>query len=197
MGRRKSDHPAADGTAVPTAANTNGVLFWPVVVLVVVADLVTKALAAYVLAPAGFPHELAGQWVRLTLVYNPGAAFGLHLGPWSRGIFLLLTGVVLRAVWRLYRATPDRDNRRVFALALLAAGAVGNALTRLLSDDGVIDFVDLGVRTHRWPTFNLADVAVTAGAVLLCRVLWGADARAGASQASPDLSLGPSTAELA
>ena len=187
MGRRTSDP-----TSAGAAANTNGVLFWPVVVLVVVADLVTKALAAYALAPAGFPHAVAGQWLRLTLVYNPGAAFGLHLGPWSRGIFLVLTAVVLRAVWRLYRATPDRDNRRVFALALLASGAVGNALTRLLSDDGVIDFLDVGFRAHRWPTFNLADVAVTAGALLLCRALWGAEAGAPA-----DLPLGSSRPELA
>lgn len=158
-------------------ANTNGVLFWPVVVLVVGADLLTKALAAYALAPAGFPHEVAGRWLRLTLVYNPGAAFGLHVGPWSRGVFVALAAVVLRAVWRLYRATPDRANARVFALALLAAGAVGNALTRLLSEDGVIDFLDLGAGTHRLPTFNLADVAVAAGTALLCRGLWRATAR--------------------
>lgn len=163
---------AADPDAPDAPANTNGVLFWPVVVLVVGADLVTKAVAAYALAPAGFPHELAGAWLRLTLVYNQGAAFGLHLGPWSRGIFVALSAVVLRGVWRLYRATPDRANARVFALALLAAGAVGNALTRVLSEDGVVDFLDIGAGAHRVPTFNLADVAVAAGVALLCRVLW-------------------------
>lgn len=191
MGRR-----TADPASVPTA-NTNGVLFWPVVVFVVAADLLTKAVAAYALAPAGFPHALAGDWLRLTLVYNPGAAFGLHLGPWSRGIFLVLTVVVLRSIWRLYRATPDRANRRVAALALLAGGAIGNALTRLLSPDGVVDFLDLGFRTHRWPTFNLADVAVTIGAVMLFRVLWGADARRSANGTATDLPLGGSSPELA
>ncbi|HEY0778314.1 MAG TPA: signal peptidase II [Gemmatirosa sp.] len=169
-------------------------LFWPVVVVVVLADLFTKAVAAYALTPAGFPHAVAGQWLRLTLVYNPGAAFGLHLGPWSRAIFLVLTLVVLRAVWRLYRATPDRANGRVLALALLAAGAVGNALTRLLSDDGVVDFLDIGVGRYRWPTFNLADVAVTVGALMLCRVLWGAESR---RDAADDLPLGTTRAGLA
>ena len=173
MARRAADHAAPDA-----AANTNGVLFWPVVVLVVGADLVTKTIAAYALAPAGFPHDLAGGWFRLTLGYNPGAAFGLRLGSWSRGIFLVLAAGVLRGVWRLYRATPDRANARVFALALLAAGAAGNALTRLLSEDGVIDFLDLGAGSHRLPTFNLADVAVTAGAARLCRSLWRAAASA-------------------
>lgn len=193
MERRTSEPaPASDD-----AANTNGVLFWPVVTLVVLADLITKAIGAYALAPAGFPHALAGNWLRLTLIYNQGAAFGLHLGPWSRGIFLALTLVVLRVIWRLYRMTADRDNRRVFALALLAAGAIGNALTRLISDDGVVDFLDIGVGAHRWPTFNLADVAVTAGALLLFRILWRADdSRAPATRTS-DGALHTTPAELA
>ncbi len=188
MARRKSEIASVD------PANTNGVLFWPVVVFVLLGDLVTKGIAAYALAPAGFPHDVAGGWLRLTLIYNPGAAFGLHLGPWSRGIFLVLTAVVLRAVWRMYRATADRDNARVFALALLTAGAAGNALTRVLSDDGVIDFIDVGVGTHRWPTFNLADVAVTVGAALLFRMLWRAD---DVSASTSDLTLGRAPAELA
>ncbi len=177
MARRAADLPAGPASARADAANTNGVVFWPVVVLVVLVDLLTKAIAAYALSPAGFPHAVAGEWLRLTLVYNPGAAFGLHLGPWSRAIFLVLTVVVLRVVWRLYRATPDRANSRVVALALLAAGALGNALTRVISEDGVVDFLDVGVGQHRWPTFNVADVAVTLGVVMLCRVLWGADDR--------------------
>ena len=192
MGRRTADAPR-----VAAATNTNGVLFWPVVVCVVFADLATKAVAAYALEPAGFPHVLVGSWLRLTLVYNPGAAFGLHLGPWSRGIFLVLTAVVVRGVWQLYRATPDRANGRVFALALLTAGAIGNALTRILSADGVIDFVDLGVGAHRWPTFNLADVAVTVGAVLLCRVLWGGAGRSAPAGTAADLPLGTSPSGLA
>ena len=177
------------------AANTNGVLFWPVVVVVVVADLLTKAVAAYALTPAGFPHAVAGEWLRLTLVYNQGAAFGLHLGPWSRGIFLILTAVVLRIIAGLYRATPDRANRRVLALALLAAGATGNAITRVLSDDGVVDFLDIGLGRHRWPTFNLADVAVTVGAVILFRVLWGAESPRDA--VASEISLGNTPAGVA
>ena len=51
---------------------------------IVVADHATKWLAVERLTPAYVPHPVFGEWVRLTLVYNPGAAFGLHLGPWSR-----------------------------------------------------------------------------------------------------------------
>jgi signal peptidase II len=111
--------------AAPPAVNTNGVVFWPVAVVVLVADLLTKALAEAALGPAGFPHRLFGDAVRLNLVYNPGAAFGLTLGPYSRAIFLALTAVILRVLWSLYKTTPDRHDRRVFALALLVGGAGG------------------------------------------------------------------------
>jgi len=164
------------GTAAPehsgAAVNTNGVVFWPVATFVLLADVVTKALAAYGLEPRGWPHPLIGDTVRLTLVYNPGAAFGLHLGAWSRWIFLAITVVVLRVLWGLYRETRDRDNLRTFALALVIAGAVGNALDRLRSAEGVVDFIDVGMGAWRWPTFNVADIGVTCGAALLAWVLW-------------------------
>jgi len=158
--------------AAPPAVNTNGVVFWPVAVVVLVADLLTKALAEAALGPAGFPHRLFGDAVRLNLVYNPGAAFGLTLGPYSRAIFLALTAVILRVLWSLYKTTPDRHDRRVFALALLVGGAVGNAVDRVRSPMGVVDFLDIGFGPHRWPTFNIADVAVTTGAALLFAVFW-------------------------
>jgi signal peptidase II len=152
----------------------------------VLSDVVTKAMAVYALHPPGMPYSVFGDTVRLTLVYNPGAAFGLHLGPYSRWIFLVLTVGVLSILWRLYRQTRDRDNVRTFALALVSGGAVGNALDRVRSADGVVDFLDLGTSAVRWPTFNLADVAVSVGAFLLAWVLWGDDvpetAPQGASQ---------------
>ena len=153
-------------------ANTNGVVFWPVAVAVGLVDLATKAFAEAALGAPGFPHRVLGDVVRLTLLYNPGAAFNLYLGPYSRVIFLALTAVVLRALWTLYRRTPDRDNRRVLALALLCGGAVGNAIDRVRSAQGVVDWLDVGIGAHRWPTFNVADVAVTVGAALLFVLLW-------------------------
>jgi signal peptidase II len=162
---------AAPGSTYP--GTTNGVVFWPVAAFVVLADVVTKAMAVLTLHPVGLPHEVFGERVRLTLVYNPGAAFGLHLGPHSRWIFLALTGVVLAVLWRLYRETRDRDNVRTASLALVCGGAVGNAIDRVRSADGVVDFIDLGAGAVRWPTFNLADIAVSVGAFLLAWVLWG------------------------
>lgn len=152
-------------------------IFWPVVVTVVVLDLITKGLAVALLAPSGVPHPVVGNGLRFALVYNPGAAFGLYLGQNSRWIFMALTFGALFALWRLYRNTASTDIPRVVALTLVTAGAIGNLIDRIRSDLGVVDFIDVGMGDHRWPTFNVADMAVSVGAVLLAWVLWGEDRR--------------------
>jgi signal peptidase II len=150
-------------------------LFWPVIAVVMMLDVVTKAIAVRALVPQRVPHAVLGEAIRLTLVYNPGAAFGLNLGSQSRWIFTVLTLVALGVLWRLYRATRPGDVTRVLALALVCAGALGNLFDRLRSDLGVVDFLDVGVGATRWPTFNVADMAVSAGAILLAWVLWQED----------------------
>jgi signal peptidase II len=165
-------------------SRSNGLLFWPVLAGVALLDVATKAIAVRELIPQRVPHDLIGSVVRFTLVYNPGAAFGLHVGPQSRWIFTALTIVALVILGRLYVATTRGDMPRVLALALVCAGAVGNLFDRLRSDLGVVDFIDVGLGDSRWPTFNVADMAVSAGAVLLAWVLWQED-RALASRGVP------------
>ena len=58
------------------------------------------------------------------------------------------------------------------SLALVCGGALGNLIDRLRSSLGVVDFLDVGVGDARWPTFNVADMAVSVGAFLLAIVLW-------------------------
>jgi signal peptidase II len=152
---------------------SNPPLFWTVIGVIVVADVITKALAVYSLFPQRMPHELLGAAVRLTLVYNPGAAFGLHLGAYSRWIFMALTAGALIILGRLYRATRDGDLLRTLAIALVCGGALGNLIDRVRSAAGVVDFIDVGIGDMRWPTFNVADMAVSIGAFLLAWVLWG------------------------
>jgi signal peptidase II len=170
-----------------------GRLFWPVIVVVVVSDLITKWIAVRDLYPRGVPREVFGDAVRLTLVYNRGAAFGLHLGQYSRWIFLGLTIGALAILWQLYRTTPARDIVRTLAIALVSGGAVGNLIDRIRGPQGVVDFLDLGWGDLRWPTFNVADMAVSTGAILLAWVLWGEDrARATAAATSPEQAAGAS-----
>lgn len=149
--------------------------FWPVIVTVVLSDIVTKWIAVRDLWPRGIPREVFGEVVRLTLVFNRGAAFGLHLGQYSRWIFLALTIAALFILAQLYRATPARDIARTLAIALVSGGAIGNLIDRIRGPQGVVDFIDIGIGDMRWPTFNVADMAVSTGAVLLAWVLWGED----------------------
>ncbi len=170
-------------------------LFWGVTAAVLLVDAFTKIIAVDRLVPAYLPRPVLGDGVRLTLVYNPGAAFGLHVGPQSRWIFVGLTLVALLVLGRLYLDTPLAHRARTIALALVTGGALGNLLDRLKSGRGVVDFIDLGVGAWRWPTFNIADIAVTSGAVLLGWVLWSAESSAEgrpAASASPDTAAGES-----
>jgi signal peptidase II len=152
-------------------------LFWPLALALVLTDCTTKRLAVEHLTPPHVPHDVVGDWVRLTLAYNPGAAFSLHLGQYSRWIFTALTLGILALLWQLYRQAPARDATRVVALALVCGGAVGNLIDRLRSPRGVVDFIDLGVGATRFWTFNVADVGVSVGAALLAAVLWREEER--------------------
>jgi signal peptidase II len=165
-------------------SSSNARVFWGIGTTVVLADAFTKMLAVDRLVPSLLPRAVLGDAVRLTLVYNPGAAFGLHLGPYSRWIFTLLTLGALLLLWRLYQGTHRADRLRTLALSLVCGGAVGNLLDRLKSARGVVDFIDVGVGVHRWPTFNVADMAVSCGALLLAFVLWREDAEAAARATS-------------
>ncbi len=197
MERRAPDaEPGAEPVLPPAPVATlpNGFLFWPVAIVVVLVDVVTKAIAASALVPPLIPHQVFGDVARLTLVYNRGAAFGIHVGTYSRPIFAVLTIGALAILWRLYRATAPADWRRVLALALVSAGAVGNLIDRLRSARGVVDFIDIGTTAWRWPTFNVADIAVTTGAVLLAIVLWHEDRLAALDAALTEPSASPSAA---
>jgi signal peptidase II len=164
---------------------SNSGLFWPVLVLVTTIDFCTKALAVSRLIPQRLPHDVFGGWLRFTLVYNPGAAFGLNVGQYSRWIFMALTFIALVILGWLYAATRPGDVLRTVSLALVCGGALGNLIDRVRWSDGVVDFVDIGFGDARWPTFNLADMAVSIGAFMLAWVLWGEDAEPEAALAAP------------
>ncbi len=116
--------------------------------------------------------DVVGNYVRLTYIHNPGAAFGIEVGPHSRYIFLFLSMLALFALLAMYWVTPAKDRVRLAAIALICGGALGNLLDRVRSSQGVVDFLDVGVNDLRWPVFNIADIAVTSGAIFLALSLW-------------------------
>lgn len=172
------------GTTATQAGLASPRLFAVIAAAVVAVDQVTKLIAVDFLGAAYVPHPVLGNWLRLTLVYNPGAAFGIHAGQYSRWIFTALTIGALWLLWRLYRETTAADTRRVVAISLVIGGALGNLIDRLRSARGVTDFIDVGIGSSRWPTFNVADMAVSCGAILLAWVLWREDAARAAQKAA-------------
>ncbi|OPL18278.1 MAG: hypothetical protein AVO35_05365 [Candidatus Aegiribacteria sp. MLS_C] len=110
------------------------------------------------------PVEVIGNLLRLTLVWNSGAAFSL---PWGGPVFLaVITGaaavLVSILIWRL----RDRSPGFVIGLGAILGGALGNLLDRFMYGR-VVDFIDIGLGGSRWPTFNVADVAITMGGLVL------------------------------
>ena len=153
-------------------------VFWRTMIVVALLDIATKEWAQHQLVLEHMPRALVGDVFRLTLVYNPGAAFGLNVGEHSRWVFMALTIAAIFVLAQLYRSTRPNDNTRVFALGLVMGGAIGNLINRIWSARGVVDFLDIGIAVHRWPTFNLADIGVSVGAALLAWSLWREDAAA-------------------
>lgn len=134
-------------------------------------DALTKGIVQGTMEP-GQSMPIFGDVLRLTYVFNPGAAFGLSVGPSSRWI---LSGLAVLAVvvliWAI-RRTPSEARGRLAAMGLVLGGALGNLVDRIRHQHGVVDFLDLGMGGFRWPVFNVADIGITTGALLLVVLLW-------------------------
>ena len=136
------------------------------VVLVVVLDQVTKALVVEHLADE--PLSIIGDSVEFRLSRNPGGAFSILTG--FTPLLAVLAAIVAVVLVRV--AQRAKDPVMVVALSLILGGALGNLLDRVFRAPGflrgeVVDFVRVG----SFPSFNIADSAITIGAVLL--LIWG------------------------
>jgi signal peptidase II len=139
-----------------------------VAAIVVVLDLVTKAIALAELPP-GVSVSLIEGFLALTLVMNPGLAFGLlgGLPPGARWIVAGLSLVALVVLARVaLRMLPDGGWIAGVGLGLIFGGATGNLIDRARFG-AVVDFVDVHFRGYHWPAFNVADSAITVGVALL------------------------------
>jgi signal peptidase II len=158
--------------------------FWPLAIALLVADCATKRVVENNLV-VGEPRPVVGDVVRLTLSYNNAAAMGISLGGNSRVLLASLSFLALAILGVLYHRTRSSDRLRTIAVALVIGGAVGNLVDRLRSATGVVDFIDVGVAHMRFWTFNLADVGITVGALLLLIAMgrWGRRSPKGLSSA--------------
>jgi len=132
---------------------------------VLVLDQVTK-IAAQIYLPIASPVVI-NSYLNWFLIFNPGAAFSFlsQAGGWQRWFFTIL-GIAASVVilWFLRRNTADQ--KLSWALSLILGGEIGNVLDRIFYG-AVVDFIDVHYETWHWPAFNVADSAISVGAVLI------------------------------
>jgi signal peptidase II len=150
------------------------IVFFTIAIVVIVVDQLSKAWidANFVLAspypiPGGSqPTPIIGDFVRIAKSYNSGGIFGLF---GNSALILALASTLVIGMIVVYQW---REGMRpggwllTVALGLLLGGAVGNFLDRIRHEH-VIDFVDMGIGTWRWYTFNVADAAISVALLLL------------------------------
>ena len=135
--------------------------------IVVLVDQITKLLAVEHLLGRP-PVVVVPGFFDFSLVYNTGAAFGLlnKAEGWQNVFFIgVATLVSIFLVFSLYRMKRS-DIQIAMAFALILGGAIGNVIDRI-QQGYVVDFIHWFYQDWHWPTFNIADSAITVGAVLL------------------------------
>ena len=138
---------------------------WMWAPLVFILDFVSKRAVLANEAVLRSKVEVIGDFVRFIYVRNPGSAMGLF--PVGR---MVLVGISLAAsifLIYLYRTTDSGLKIRKGAMAAILGGALGNLVDRVFYNGHVVDFIDVGIGTHRFYTFNVADMGVTVGGTVL------------------------------
>ena len=112
----------------------------------------------------GFPRDVLGDFLRFTRTSNTGAAFGLFRG--RSLLFILISAAASVAIVFFSREIAKLRRFEQVAFGLVLGGALGNLIDRVRTG-AVVDFIDIGFGSLRWPAFNVADSAITIGVVLL------------------------------
>ena len=138
-------------------------LYFTVAALVVICDQASKRIIWEIYQYNGGTDVLDGVF-RITLSKNTGAVMGILSG--SQPLLIVITIVSIGAlVYFAYRMRYAPAVKRV-CLGLILGGAFGNLIDSLATGE-VLDFIDMGIGRYRWPTYNVADIAVTVGAAVL------------------------------
>jgi signal peptidase II len=153
----------------------NALIWLALSALVIALDQLTKYFAVELLEPYKAQAVIPGV-LNWTLAYNAGAAFSfLHdAGGWQRWLFTVLA-IAVSAVLVIWLRRTDRGEwRTALPLALVIGGALGNLIDRARFGQ-VTDFIEVYYQQWSWPAFNVADSAISVGAVLL--ILFGLGGR--------------------
>ena len=134
--------------------------------LLIIFDQSTKIYVAKVMLNNRFENIGIFPFLNITFVRNTGISFGLFsngglLNRYFFTIFALIVGLALLII-----AFLNNDRIARFSLLFISAGAIGNAIDRIYFG-GVIDFIDFFLYNLHWPAFNLADIFITFGVILL------------------------------
>lgn len=159
----------------PSAARW--LLFGSIAVLVIIADQLTKSwIVGSVAKGSGFP--VVGDWLNFVYGENSGILFGMV--PQSAYAFALVSLIVIVLIV-VYHRLAGRGIVMTIATALLLGGAIGNLVDRLLYG-AVVDWIDMGIGTWRFWTYNIADAAITTSILLILLTAffpvigeWGSD----------------------
>jgi signal peptidase II len=151
----------------------NRKLIYPVIILALLGiDQLTKALVARSI-PFQSSKSIIPGFFNLTHIRNRGAIFGFFSHSESRILFVFLTLVSLVALGLViyyFFKTPSSQRFMKLSLSVILAGALGNLIDRIIRGY-VIDFLDFHIKNWHWPSFNVADACITAGAFLLIFIL--------------------------
>jgi len=159
------DPPTVDTTPATAAATRRGahwIVFLGLAALVLVLDQLAKAWLVANISP-GEVVSVVGDWIRLVFSQNSGALFGMFRD--NAALFGLASIAVIGLIV-VYHGKVGRSLYMSIALGLLLGGALGNVTDRLRLGY-VVDFVDIGIGSFRWFTFNVADAAISCSIVML------------------------------
>ena len=141
----------------------------------VIFDQVSKAVLVKVVEPLASVEVVPG-FFSIVNVSNQGAAFGILKGHGSLVLILIAIAALILMAYLLYIST---DLVTVFALSLIAGGALGNLIDRIRIAE-VVDFLDFYIGQYHWPAFNVADIAITCGVIVyLVAIYRGSEKTAG------------------
>ena len=153
-------------------------LFAALAIVVIVADQVTKAWIVDHVEP-GHGFLVLGEWLAFVHGRNSGILFGMV--PQSAGAFAIVSLVVIVLIV-VYHAKAGRGIVMTLATSLLLGGAIGNLLDRLRFGS-VIDWIDMGIGSARFWTYNIGDAAITTAILFILATAlfpviaeWGGDA---------------------